>query len=136
MTKKILDKGMEIAGMVKQRITPAFLVALGLALIFWYSGKLKYTYTAEVPVTVIIEGERHRATCIMEGTGHSIIGARYFKRKMVKLQRTDIEMKPVEGMSDTWEVAPESLQSAISVRYPSLKVLSVSRLPYIILEEY
>lgn len=136
MTKKILDKGKEIVGSVRQRITPAFLVALGLALIFWYSGKLQYTYTAEVPVTVIIEGDRHRATCVMEGTGHSIMGARYFKRKTVKLQRTDVEMIPVEGMSNTWDVAPESLQSAISVRYPSLKVLSVSRLPYIILDEY
>ena len=120
---------------MRRRITPAFLVALFLSFIFWYSGKLSYTYTAEVPISVTIEGERHRVTCVVEGTGHNIISTRYFKRKKVKLRRTDVEMLPVEGVSDTYQVTSESLHNAIAVRNANLKIISVSALPYICLEE-
>ena len=135
MTRKILDKGKTLFGNIKRRITPAFLVTLALALIFWYSGKLQYTYTAEVPVSVVIDGERHRVTCVVEGTGHNILSARYFKRKKVKLRRTDLDMRPVEGVSNTYQVTSESLQNAIAVRNANLKIISVSTMPYINLED-
>ncbi len=131
MTRKIIDKGKTLFGNLKRRITPAFLVTLAMALIFWYSGKLQYTYTAEVPVSVVIDGERHRVTCVVEGTGHNIVSARYFKRKTIKVRTGEVDMIPVDGVSDTYEVTPASLQHLISVRNPSLKVLSVSHLPYI-----
>lgn len=135
MTKHILTKGKELYGKIRKRITPAFLVALALSLIFWYSGKLQYTYTAEVPVTISIEGERLRTTCVVEGSGHNIVAARYFKHRVIKLQRFEVELMPVEGVSNTYEVSPESLKSIITVRNPSLKVISVSRLPFIILND-
>lgn len=131
MTRKIIDKGKDLLSSLKRRITPAFLVTLALALIFWYSGKLQYTYTAEVPVSVVIDGERHRVTCVVEGTGHNILSARYFKRKTIKIRRGEVDMIPVDGVSDTYEVSSTSLQNLISVRNPSLKVISVSHLPYI-----
>lgn len=136
MTKKILDKGKEVYSRVKRRITPAFLVMVALSFIFWYSGKLQYTYTAELPVTVQIEGERVRTTCVVEGTGHNILSARYFKRKTIKLQRSEVELLPIDGVSNTYEISPTSLQNIISVRNSSLKVLSVSRMPFIILEDF
>ncbi len=136
MTRKIIDKGKSLFASIKRRITPAFLVTLALALIFWYSGKLQYTYTAEVPVSVVIEGERHRVTCVVEGTGHNIVSARYFKRKTIKVRRGEIELIPVEGASDTYEISSASLQNLISVRNPSLKVLSVSQMPFIVLKEW
>lgn len=135
MTQKIIDKSKTLFRNIKNRITPAFLVTVGLAFIFWYSGKLQYTYTAEIPISVVIEGDRHRVTCVVEGTGHNIVSARYFKRKTIKLRRNEVELIPVDGLSDTYEVAPTSLQNIISVRNPSLKVLSVSQLPYIIIAD-
>lgn len=136
MKQKVIDQIKQIAIALSKRITPAFLVALALALIFWYSGKLKYTYTTEIPVTVVIEGERHRTTCMVEGTGHNIVATRYLKRRTIKLQRFDIDLIPVDGISNTYEVTPESLQNAISVHNPSLKIISVSRLPFLILEDF
>lgn len=134
MTRKIISQGKEIVGNIRRRITPAFLIALFLSFIFWYSGKLKYNYTAEIPISVIIEGERHRVTCVVEGTGHNIISTHYFKRSKVKLRRTDLELIPVEGVSNTYKVTSESLQNALSVRNANLKFVSVSQLPYINLD--
>lgn len=136
MTRKIINDGKELLGKVKRRITPAFLITLAMALIFWYSGKLGYTYTTEIPVSVEIEGQRVRTTCMVEGTGHNILSARYFKRRTVKLQRFDVELMLVDGESNTYEISPTSLQNALSVRNSSLKIISVSRMPFIVLDEW
>lgn len=136
MTRKIIDKSKKLWGAVRKRITPAFLVTLVLALIFWYSGKLQYTYTTTIPFTVEIEGDRVRTTCMVEGTGHNLLSARYFKRRVVKLQRFDVELLSVDGVSNTYEISPTSLQTILSVRNPNLKILSVSRMPFIILKEW
>ena len=136
MTRKIIDKSKKLWGAIRKRITPAFLVALVLALIFWYSGKLQYTYTTTIPFTVEIEGDRVRTTCMVEGTGHNLLSARYLKRRVVKLQRFDVELLSVDGVSNTYEISPTSLQTILSVRNPNLKILSVSRMPFIILKEW
>lgn len=136
MTRKIISRSKEILGNIRRRITPAFLIMIALSFIFWYSGKLQYTYTAELPVTVVVEGERVRAVCMVEGTGHNILSARYFKRKTIKLQRSEVELLPIDGVSNTYEISPTSLQNIISVRNSSLKVLSVSRMPFVMLEDF
>ena len=136
MTRKIIDKSKKLWGAIRKRITPAFLVTLVLALIFWYSGKLQYTYTTTIPFTVEIEGDRVRTTCMVEGTGHNLLSARYFKKRVVKLQRFDVELLSVDGVSNTYEISPTSLQNILSVRNPNLKILSVSRMPFIILKEW
>ena len=136
MTRRIIDKSKKLWGAIRKRITPAFLVTLVLALIFWYSGKLQYTYTTTIPFTVEIEGDRVRTTCMVEGTGHNLLSARYFKRRVVKLQRFDVELLSVDGVSNTYEISPTSLQTILSVRNPNIKILSVSRMPFIILKEW
>lgn len=135
MTKKIISQGKEAVSKLRSRITPAFLIALFLSFIFWYSGQLKYNYTAEIPIYVQIEGERYRVTCVVEGTGHNIISTHYFKHNSVKLQRRDLVLIPVEGVSNTYQVTSESLQNALALHNANLKIVSVSQLPYIILED-
>lgn len=135
MTRKIINKGKELVGDVKKRITPAFLITLAMALIFWYSGKLGYTYTTEMPVSVEVEGQRVRTTCMVEGTGHNILSARYFKRRTVKLQRSEVELIPVDSVANTYEISPSSLQNALSVRNSSLKIISVNKAPFIVIDE-
>lgn len=116
---------------IGRKVTPLFLVMLGLSFVLWYVSKLQYSYTAEVPVVVSVEGDRHRVTCVVQGSGHNILSARYFKRKPVKLKRGDVELIPVEGEVNTWEVGQESLRNAIAIRNADIKVVSVSRMPYV-----
>ena len=119
---------------IGRKVTPLFSVMLGLSFVLWYVSKLQYSYTAEVPVVVSVEGDRHRVTCVVQGSGHNILSARYFKRKPVKLKRGDVELTPVEGEENTWEVGQESLRNAIAIRNADIKVVSVSRMPYVTFE--
>lgn len=120
---------------IGSKLTPMFLVMLALSLTLWYVSKLQYSYTAEVPVSVSIEGDRHRVTCVVQGSGHNILATRYFKPKGIRLKRYDVELLPVEGMENTWEVTPESLLNALSIRNADIKIVSVSRMPYIQLDD-
>lgn len=110
----------------RSKISSAFIVSLFLSFIFWYSGKLQYTYTAEIPITVIVDGESHSVSCVVEATGHNIISARFFNRHEVKLNSSELTIIPVEGSTTKRRITPESLQNAISLRYSDLKVSAVS----------
>lgn len=113
------------------RITPLFLVMLGLTFVLWYSAKLQYTYTTQMTIPVQVGDNRHRVECVVEGTGHNIISARNFQRKTVKLKYSDVELIPVSDMPNTYRVAPESLLNAITVLYSDLKIISVSNYPFV-----
>lgn len=111
---------------IRTRVSTAFLISLGLSFIFWYSGKLQHTYTTDIPLTIVLDGEEYRVRCVVEGTGHSILSARYFDRPKVKLTSSDVTIVPVEGEEDVHKVTPESLQNAISLRYSEIKINAVA----------
>lgn len=113
------------------RITSAFLIMLGLAVVLWYVTKLQYTYTAKVPITVTIGDHRHRVECVVEGTGHNIVSARYFRHKKVKLKYSDVELVQVDEFEGTYQVSPESLQRAITGQFSDLKLVSVGNYPFV-----
>lgn len=116
------------------RITPVFLVMLGLTFVLWYASKLQYTYTAKVPVYVSIGDDRHRVECVVEGTGHNIVSARYFHHKKVKFKYSDVELIPVEGLNNTYRVLPESLLKAITGHFSDLRIVSVDNYPFVELD--
>lgn len=117
------------------KISPLFLAMLALSFILWYVSKLQYTYTAEIPVSVSVEGDRHRVTCVVQGSGHNILSSLYFNSARVKLKRYDVDLIPVDGLEDTYEVTPESLLNALSIRNSDIKIISVSRMPYVTIED-
>lgn len=126
MRNKILNSIKSGWRKFRTNVSSAFIVSLFLSFIFWYSGKLQYTYTAEIPITVIIDGESHTVSCVVEATGHNIISARFLDRHKVKLNSSDLTIIPMEGSATKRKVTPESLQNAISLRYSDLKVSAVS----------
>lgn len=132
MKEKVIARIKEYWKFFRSRVSTAFLVSLGLSFIFWYSGKLQYTYTTEMPLNVILEGEKYRVTCVVEGTGHSILSARYFERRTVKLNSSEVVVIPVDDEEGTRLVTPESLQSALALRYSEIKINSVQA--HIVLE--
>ena len=125
MKEKIIARIKEYWRFFRSKVSTAFLISLGLSFIFWYSGKLQYTYTTEMPLNVVLEGEKYRVTCVVEGTGHSILSARYFERRTVKLNTAEVTIVPVDDEEGTRLVTPESLQGALALRYSEIKIQSV-----------
>lgn len=114
---------------IRKYVSPVFLALLALSFLMWFLTKLSYTYTAEVPVDVDIDGNKFRVTCIAEGVGYRILGHRTFNKSHVTLRFRDVHTTPSVISDGHYVVDPYSLQNAISVRNSDIKIISIGDIP-------
>ena len=123
--------------LAKSSISPAFIMLMCASFIMWYILKLQYTYTTNYSVLVNIEGERLRVPCVIEGKGTNLLGYRvYNMHKEIKIPLNDLKYTidsqldvDAAAVVDSIIIDPQSMQSAISVRFSDIKVISVGDVP-------
>lgn len=121
---------------LRRAVSPVFIGLLCASFILWYILKLQYTYTTNFSVLVNIDGERMRIPCVVEGKGVNLLGYRVYDRKELKIPLQDLKYTVVNDMDDNglllgswYQIDPQSIQSAISVRFSDIKVISVGDIP-------
>ena len=121
---------------LRRAISPVFIGLLCASFILWYILKLQYTYTTNLSVLINVSGERLRVPCVIEGKGVNLLGYRVYTRKELKIPLDDLKYVKVEdhdesgGLLGVWyQLEPHSVQSAISVRFSDIKVVSVGDIP-------
>ena len=77
-----------------------------------------------------------RVPCVIEGKGTNLLAYRVHMHKEIKIPLTDLkysiasEQNEVTGeVVDSIIIDPQSIQSAISVRFSDIKVISVGDVP-------
>ena len=133
--KRLLAWGERIGAPVWKRlrkfISVPFLVMLLLSVSLWYAIKLGYTYQAEIPVSVNVDGRVFEVNCMVEGQGTRLFAKRHSKGKPLELSWSDLDVSP-SAINPGWVViSPYSLQNAISARNTDIKFLSVGPIPEI-----
>ena len=120
----------------KKSISPVFIVMFVAAFIMWYITKLNYSYTTDYNVRLNIGGEKLEVPCVIEGKGTNLLGYRVHMHKEIKIPLTDLkysissELNEEAGeVVDSIIIEPHSIQSAISVRFSDIKVISVGDVP-------
>lgn len=86
---------------------------------------------------VNIEGEQLRVPCVIEGKGTNLLGYRVNKHKEIRIPLSDLKYTftsdPEESgdgaLTNMYIIDPQSMQSAISVRFSDIKVISVGDVP-------
>ena len=133
-----IDKLKAIWRQMKSYVSSTFIMLLCASFIMWYILKLQYTYTTNYAVLVNIEGERMHVPCVIEGKGTNLFGYRVYMHKELKIPLNDlkysIESKldvQAGAVVDSIIIEPNSMQSAISVRFSDIKVVSVGDVPSI-----
>lgn len=116
---------------LRKYISPVFITMLVVSFALWYMIKLGYTYTAEMPVNVNIEGREVRATVVFEATGYRLMSYRFSSRKNISVQWSDLEVTPSSSNPQAVVVSPFALQNIVSVRNPDIKVVSMGNIPEI-----
>ncbi len=131
-----LDKLKAFWRLLKSSVSPAFIMLMCASFIMWYILKLQYTYTTDYDVLVNIEGERLRVPCVIEGKGTNLLGYRAYMHKEIKIPLTDLKYRiesevdvAAGAVVDSIIIDPQSIQSAISVRFSDIKVISVGDVP-------
>lgn len=119
----------------KSSISPAFIMLMCASFIMWYILKLQYTYTTDYSVLVNIDGERLRVPCVIEGKGSNLLAYRVTHRE-IKIPLNDLKYTIDSQLSveaaavvDSIIIDPQSMQSAISIRFSDIKVISVGDVP-------
>ncbi len=114
-------------------VSPIFLVMLVASFILWFIAKLNYTYMTEQNVQLLIDGRPVEVTCMVEGLGTNLFGYKVYSNKTLRIPLTELRYEVVqeEGHEGRIRIDPQSLQSAISLRYSDIKIISVGEVPEI-----
>ncbi len=114
-------------------VSPVFLVMLVASFILWFIAKLNYTYMTEQQVQLLIDGRPVEVTCMVEGLGTNLFGYKVYSNKTLRIPLTELRYEVVqeEGHEGRIRIDPQSLQSAISLRYSDIKIISVGEVPEI-----
>ncbi len=131
-----MDKLRACWRMMKSYVSPTFIMLMCASFIMWYILKLQYTYTTNYSVLVNIEGERLRVPCVIEGKGTNLLGYRVYMHREIKIPLNDLKYTidsqvdvAAGAVVDSIIIDPQSIQSAISVRFSDIKVISVGDVP-------
>ena len=118
---------------LRRSVSPVFLALLVASFILWYIAKLSYTYTTEQVVRVNVDGEPFEVTCVVEGLGTNLFGYQVYMKKRLRIPLSELkwERSREEGHENKVIIDPQSLQSAISVRFSDIKVISIGTVPEI-----
>lgn len=126
----------------RRAISPVYIGLLCASFLLWYILKLQYTYTTNFSVLINVDGERLRVPCVVEGKGTNLLGYRVYDRKELKLPLEDLKYTITEDWNDSgellgrwYELDPQSVRSAISVRFSDIKVISVGDIPLMAVPE-
>lgn len=116
---------------LRKFVSVPFLLMLVLSFTLWYAIKLGYTYQAEIPVVVNVDGNVFEVNCMVEGQGTRLFARRHYRGKPLELNWDDLDVSP-SAINPGWAViSPYSLQNAISSRNTDIKILSVGPIPEI-----
>ena len=124
-------------GWFRSAVSTAFVILFCASFILWYILKLQYTYTTDYSVLVNVEGEQLRVPCVIEGKGTNLLGYRVNTHKEIRIPLSDLKYTftsdPEESgdgaLTNMYIIDPQSMQSAISVRFSDIKVISVGDVP-------
>jgi hypothetical protein len=127
---------------LRRTISPVYIGLLCASFLLWYILKLQYTYTTNFSVLINVNGERLRVPCVVEGKGANLLSYRVYDRKELKLPLEDLKYTITEDWNDSgellgrwYELDPQSVRSAISVRFSDIKVISVGDIPLMAVPE-
>lgn len=116
---------------VRGYVPPIFLAMLVASFILWYIAKLSYTYTTEQDIPINIDGQKFDVTCVIEGLGTNLFGYKMYVNTRIRIPLD--ELKYVVSKEDGMLIIdPQSLQSAISVHYSDIKIVTLGTVPEIL----
>jgi len=135
--RNALDKLRALLAWIQGYVSPVFVLLLCASFILWYIVKLEYPYKAKYNVAIDVDGERIRVPCVVEGRGAALLGYRAYLHKQIKISLSELKYAVEEKIDEqTGRVTesyciidPQSLLSALSIRFSDISVVAVEDIP-------
>ena len=145
--KKILKAIKGLCATLRRYISPVFVMLLLASFSLWYISKLKYNYTTEFDINVNVDGRRFAVPCVVEGQGTNLLGYAIYTSRRIDIPLSELKYKKVRETEpavapdaepktvERLQIQPASLQSAMSVRFSDIKIVSIGTIPEIEIPE-
>lgn len=119
----------KIAGVLRQALSPAFLLILFVSCLLWFTTKLGYEYTSQMPLNVRIDGQKYRVTALVQGRGSTLMAQRLSLKSPLNLSLDDLSSRSSRETEGALTITPASLQRAINDVINELKVVQIVEAP-------
>lgn len=130
MKKKQLDIDRErVVKVLRQALSPTFLLILLGSFLLWYTSKLSYDYTTEMPLDLRIDGQRYRITAIVTGRGSVLVGQRLSLKGPLHITLDELSTSPSTETEGALTITAASLQNAINGKTRELNITQIVDAP-------
>lgn len=110
-------------------LSPAFILILLGSCLLWYTTKLSYNYTTEMPVNVRIDGKKYRITATVTGRGSQIVAQRLSLKSRLEISLDDLSYRASRETEGAILITPASLARAINAKITNLTIDEVVDAP-------
>ncbi len=121
--------GESIRKVAREALSPTFLFILLGAALLWYTSKLSYEYTTEMPIGIRIDGQKYRLTAIVKGRGSSILAQRLSLKSRLTFTIDELASRRSNETPGALIITPTSLQNAINGKIKDLEITQVIAAP-------
>ncbi|MDR2890076.1 MAG: hypothetical protein LBV18_00455 [Alistipes sp.] len=118
-----------VIGVLRQALSPAFLLILLVSCLLWFTTKLGYEYTSQMPLKVRIDGQKYKVTALVTGRGSTILAQRLSLKSPLDLSLDDLSSRSSRQTKGALTITPASLQRAINDAVNELKVEQIVEAP-------
>lgn len=101
---------------VRQMLSPTFLVILLTAAVIWYASKLNNPYDTEMALYIRVDGQKYRVTTIVSARGSAILARKLSLKRLQNFTLEELSARRSRTNVGAYTFAPASLQKAINDR--------------------
>jgi hypothetical protein len=114
---------------VRQALSPTFVVVLLISGLLWYAAKLSKEYETDIPLNIRIDGQKYRVTATVRGSGSAILAQRLSLKRRIGFSLDELSSRASRKTMGALTITPASLQRAINGKINGLEVLEVVDAP-------
>ncbi len=130
MKKGLLNiTGDQVRKVLREALTPTFLIILAGSALMWYASRLSIEYTTEMPLSIRIDGEKYRLTAMVTGRGSVILAQRLSLKRKLNFVLDELSSRPSRETPGSLTITGTSLQRAINGKISDLTVVEVIEAP-------
>jgi hypothetical protein len=115
--------------MLRQALSPTFLVILLGSALLWYVSKLSHEYTTDMPLSIRIDGEKYRLEAVVKGRGSNIVAQRLSLKNRLAFTIDELSSRRSTETPGALIITEASLQKAINGKIKDLEITQVTDAP-------
>ena len=130
MKKGLLNiTGDQIRKVIREALSPTFLVILAGSALMWYASMLNNDYTTEMPLGIRIDGQKYRLTATVSGRGSAILAQRLALKRKLRFSLDELSSRPSRETAGALTITNTSLQRAINSKITEITIIEVIEAP-------